>query len=211
MDEHLEQYLTGTLPANQEWVDKLEHYAQQHQIPIMEPLGIHFLMQLIRMKKPAKILEIGTAIGYSALRMLEAYPKAKVVTIERDEKRYREAVKNITALNKQNNIELIFGDALEEEEKIKSEGPYDLLFIDAAKGQYRRFFELYSEYLSEDGVVISDNVLFKGLVANQPENKDRTNKIATKIRSYNEWLVEHPNYQTTIIPIGDGIALTVRR
>nr|WP_234400694.1 O-methyltransferase [Virgibacillus senegalensis] len=211
MDDQLEQYLTGTVPEAPEWAAKLEAYAREHHVPIMEPLGIQCLMQLIRIKKPAKILEIGTAIGYSALRMLEANPSAQITTIERDEQRYQEAISNIAAQGKQTRIQVIFGDALEVGEQAGKSGPYDMLFIDAAKGQYRRFFEDYSKHLAEDGVIVSDNVLFKGLVAAESDQKDRLNKIAGKVRDYNEWLVQHPDFYTTIVPVGDGIAVSVRR
>ncbi|SDN00268.1 O-methyltransferase [Sediminibacillus halophilus] len=211
MDDQLEQYLMGTVPAVPKWAAKLEAYAQAHRIPIMEPLGIQFLMQLIRIHKPAKILEIGTAIGYSALRMLEAYPAAQILTIERDEQRYQEAVNNIEAQDKQNQIQVILGDALEVVEQVNNNGRYDMLFIDAAKGQYQRFFEIYSKQLSQDAVIVSDNVLFRGMVASESDQKDRLNKLAGKVRSYNEWLVHHPDFYTTIIPVGDGIAVSVRR
>ncbi|WP_026569864.1 MULTISPECIES: O-methyltransferase [Sediminibacillus] len=211
MDDQLEQYLTGTVPAVPKWAAELETYAHEHRIPIMEPLGIQLLMQLIRIHKPDKILEIGTAIGYSALRMLEAHPAAHITTIERDDQRYQEAINNIEARNQQNQIQAFFGDALEEVERVEKNGPYDLLFIDAAKGQYQRFFEIYSKQLNEDAIIVSDNVLFRGLVAAESDQKDRLNKIAGKIRTYNEWLVNHPDYYTTIIPVGDGIAVSVRR
>ncbi|QTM99910.1 SAM-dependent methyltransferase [Sediminibacillus dalangtanensis] len=211
MDDQLEQYLTRTVPAVPKWAAELEAYAQEHRIPIMEPLGIHFLMQLIRIHKPAKILEIGTAIGYSALRMLEAYPAAQILTIERDEQRYQEAINNIKAQDKQNQIQVILGDALEVAGQVNNYGLYDMLFIDAAKGQYQRFFETYTKQLNQDAVIVSDNVLFRGLVAAESDRKDRLNKLAGKVRSYNEWLVHHPDFYTTIIPVGDGIAVSVRR
>src|SRR5690625_6751544 len=101
MDEQLKQYLTGTLPEETKWVNNIERQATLDNVPIMDSLSIHFLMQLIRLHKPKRILEIGTAIGYSALRMLEAYPKAEIVTIERDEHRMLQAVENIKKQNKQ--------------------------------------------------------------------------------------------------------------
>lgn len=211
MNEHLQEYLIKTLNPNPEWVSKLERYARENQVPIMEPLGIDFLMQLIRIKQPKRILEIGTAIGYSALRMLEAYNKTSIVTIERDELRYQEAKKNIANLGKQEQIDLVFGDALEVTEEVKDKGPYDFLFIDAAKGQYQRFFEMYTEFLTSDAIIISDNVLFKGYVYEDNAANKRLKKVATKVSQYNEWLVDHPTYKTTIVPIGDGVAISVKR
>lgn len=211
MDNKLDQYLLNTLDPKEKWVKELETKAKNDHIPIMEPLGIDFLMQIIRMYRPTRILEIGTAIGYSALRMLEAYSACKIVSIERDKERFQQAVSAINSLGKQENIEVILGDALEKAEMIEKKGPYDMVFIDAAKGQYQRFFEIYSEYLTKNGMIITDNVLFKGYVAEEYNENKKYTGIAKKIHKYNEWLVNHPNYKTTIVPIGDGIALSVKR
>ncbi|UFT97864.1 O-methyltransferase [Radiobacillus kanasensis] len=211
MEERLEDYLLSTLDDKKPWVSEMEQYAKEHHVPIMEPLGIELLQQLIRIKRPKKILEIGTAIGYSALRMLEAYPQANIYTIERDEERFHVAQEYIHSQEVEDKISLIFGDALETTSLVKENGPFDLLFIDAAKGQYQVFFEQYSPLLSEDGMVISDNVLFKGLVANQSGDNKRLDQIAQKIKRYNEYLVNHPRYKTTILPVGDGVAISVKR
>ncbi|CQR46925.1 Protein-L-isoaspartate O-methyltransferase [Paraliobacillus sp. PM-2] len=206
-----EEYLEDLLEASPEWIKELEDYAQRNHVPIMEPLGIDFLMQIIRMKQPKRILEIGTAIGYSALRMLQAFPQTSIITIERDEDRYQQALNNIAKYDKEGKINIIFSDALECVETIRNKAPFDLLFVDAAKGQYQRFFELYSPMLSDNGVIISDNVLFKGLVASKENTVEkRKNKLVNKIKSYNQWLANHPDYHTSIIPIGDGVAITTK-
>src|SRR5690625_5687929 len=141
MDEQLKQYLTGTLPEETKWVNNIERQATLDNVPIMDSLSIHFLMQLIRLHKPKRILEIGTAIGYSALRMLEAYPKAEIVTIERDEHRMLQAEENIKKQNKQDAIQVILEDALDESNRLAlTNERYDVIFIDAAKGQYKHFF-----------------------------------------------------------------------
>ncbi|WLR49482.1 O-methyltransferase [Halobacillus litoralis] len=189
----------------------MESDAEEKRVPIMEPLGIDFLMQLLRIQQPKKILEIGTAIGYSALRMLEACPGSQITTVERDEQRYEDALKNIKAMNAEEQIHVIKGDALEVASTIEEEGPFDLLFIDAAKGKYEEFFHLYSPMVSDKGVILSDNVLFKGFVADDSEANPRMAKIANKIRKFNEWLVQHPDYYTTIVPIGDGVAITKKK
>ncbi|WP_079708425.1 O-methyltransferase [Paraliobacillus ryukyuensis] len=205
------EYLQSLLEESAEWARQLEEYAKENHVPIMEPLGMQFLMQLIRLKQPNKIVEIGAAIGYSALRMQEAYPEATITTIERDEERYQEARKNVTAYDKQGKIHLIFGDALECSNEIEKKGPFDLLFIDAAKGQYQRFFELYAPMLTTDGVIITDNVLFKGLVADPTKADKRKQKLANKIKAYNTWLTSHPDYNTSIVPVGDGVAITTKK
>ncbi|GEN51981.1 O-methyltransferase [Halobacillus faecis] len=206
-----EEYLQSLLSKPSTAVKKMESQAEEHRVPIMEPLGIDFLMQLLRIQQPKRILEIGTAIGYSALRMLEACPGSQIITVERDEQRYKDALKNIKDLNAEGQIHVIHGDALEVASTIEKEGPFDLLFIDAAKGKYEQFFHMYSPMVSDAGVIVSDNVLFKGFVADDSEANPRMAKIANKIRSFNEWLVQHPDYYTTIVPIGDGVAITKKK
>lgn len=211
LDEKLNQYLLGTIPANEDWIEKLEIYAKENDVPIMDPVGIQFLQQLIRIHKPERILEIGTAIGYSALRMLEANPNASITSIERDKVRYDYAIKVIEEQNKASQIRIIHGDALEVVEELRERDSFDLLFIDAAKGQYQRFFELYSPAIRKGGLIISDNVLFKGYVANPSEKQPRLSKIANKINTYNRWLIEKEEFHTSIVPVGDGVAITIKK
>ncbi|MFZ3576456.1 O-methyltransferase [Virgibacillus sp. DJP39] len=210
-DELLKKYLQESLPLNKEWVDNLEFYAKENHVPIMDPVSMHFLQQLIRIHKPERILEIGTAIGYSALRMQQANPEAFITTIERDEERYKYAVKVIEEQNRLNQINVIFGDALEVVKEVVSYKSFDLLFIDAAKSQYQRFFELYSTAVRKGGLIISDNVLFKGYVANPSNDNQRVSKIANKINNYNKWLLNNDKFHTTIVPIGDGIAISIKK
>ncbi len=211
MDEKTKQYLHGMLPKESEWVLEMERQAAADRIPIMDAVSMQFLMQLIRIHKPLSILEIGTAIGYSALRMHEAYPKSHITTIERDDARFVQAADNINRQHKQQQIRVIHGDALEVLHDSSDIGaPFDMIFIDAAKGQYQRFFELASPVLAESGLIISDNVLFRGLVADPAAETDRLTKIAEKIRIYNTWLTCHPEYTTSIVPVGDGVAISIK-
>ncbi|WP_026906289.1 O-methyltransferase [Paucisalibacillus globulus] len=212
MDEMLNNYLVKHLPKKEDWVNEIESQAKVDHVPIMDPVGINFLMQLIRLNKPDNILEIGTAIGYSALRMNEANPDARITTIERDEIRYGQAVENVKNQQKENMIEIIHGDALEELTKLVDEKrKYNCIFIDAAKGQYKKFFELSLPLLKENGIVISDNVLFRGYVLEPNFEHKRYKKMVEKIKEYNEWLVNHPGFITTILPIGDGIAISYKK
>ncbi|MBD1382050.1 O-methyltransferase [Metabacillus arenae] len=207
------EYLESLLPKRSDEVSEIEQFAKDHDVPIMEPSAIAVLLQLLTLKKPGKILEIGAAIGYSSIRMAQTLPYTSIITIERDEQRYEEAMSNIQKLNLEGRISLIKGDALELYEIVKMNAPYDVLFIDAAKGQYKRFFELYEPLLSQSGMIVTDNVLFKGLVAGSIDHIEsrRVRSLIKKIRHYNEWLNAHPDYQTTILPIGDGIAVSLKR
>lgn len=178
----------------------------------MELTGIETMLQFLRIQQPKAILEVGTAIGYSALRMATALPEASIVTIERNEERYHIAKEYIHLAEKVDRIHLIKGDALEVEEEIKRFAPFDVIFIDAAKGQYKRFFEVYVNYLAAGGVIVTDNVLFKGHVYGQErlENR-RARALVSKINNFNKWLMHHPDFDTVILPVGDGVAISKKR
>lgn len=213
ISKELTTYIESLIPKRSDLLLEMEEYAQIHHVPIMDLIGMEALLQILRLKKPKKILEIGTAIGYSAIRMAETVENITVYTIERDQERYVEAEKNIEKAHLTERIHIIKGDALESFEAVQPFGPFDALFIDAAKGQYKRFFELYSTLLSKDGLVLSDNVLFRGFVSQNEEeiNQTRYRSMVKKLKNYNEWLVNHPNYQTTILPVGDGLAVSIKK
>ncbi|WKB36874.1 O-methyltransferase [Terrilactibacillus sp. S3-3] len=163
--------------------------------------------------KPQRILEIGTAVGYSAIKMCcSKSPYTDIVTIERDEKMFHEASKNIKRLGLEKHIRLIFGDAGENLPEVEEEGPYDLIFIDAAKAQYRKFFNRYAPMLSKGGMVVSDNVLFHGLVVDpEHETAKRLRRLAEKVNDYNHWLSEHPAFDTVFLTVGDGLSISTKK
>lgn len=204
------EYLRSMLPEKALWEQELEEIAFKTNIPIMESESMAFVKQLIRLKQPDYILEIGTAIGYSALEMNDAYQSSKIITIERDEGRYIQAKENIKTQKKEDNIHVIYGDALEILPDFE-EGKFDVIFIDAAKGKYKHFFELACPLLNDGALIISDNVLFKGYVSGDVHTNPRYKKLAEKIKSYNAWLTGLNEYDTSIIPIGDGVAISLKR
>ena len=211
LNEKLHFYIEGLISARIPLFTEMESYAKKHNVPIMELAGIETMLQLLRIHQSKKILEVGTAIGYSALRMANALPKAQIVTIERDKERLHIAKKFIGRSENGEQITLIEGDALEVEDLVQGQAPFDAIFIDAAKGQYKKFFEIYEKYLSHDGMIITDNVLFKGLVAEQEIESRRTRNLVKKIDEFNHWLMNHPDYDTVILPVGDGVAISKRR
>lgn len=211
MEEKIAQYWQSLLPEKPLFIQEMEQLAKEEHVPIMELAGIETMLQFMRIQKPKKILEIGTAIGYSAIRMAEANERAEIITIERDEARYRQAIQFIQRAGLENRICVLLGDALELAAKVGKMGPYDAIFIDAAKGKYKKFFEIYTPYLVKNGVVYSDNVLFKGLVAQAVIEKKRIRQLASKIRQYNQWLMNHPLFSTVILPVGDGLAISIYR
>lgn len=188
---------------------ELKEYAKENDVPIMQDEGIDYLTTFVIKHQITNVLEIGTAIGYSAISMALANPKLKVTSIERDEVRYLEAVKNIKKFNLEDRITLLFNDALE----VKLEDEYDLIFIDAAKGQNRNFFEKFEKRLTQDGFIITDNMKFHGYVdKDESEIKNRNLRgLVRKIKEYKVFLEENEEYKTKFYDLGDGIAVTSKR
>ncbi|WP_226646670.1 O-methyltransferase [Mesobacillus subterraneus] len=211
LNQELQNYIDSLIQPRNALLTEMEEYAVQNGVPIMEPAGIETMLQLLRIQQPQAILEVGTAIGYSALRMAYSLPQTKVVTLERDDERFKLAVEYIKRAGLQERIIQIQGDALELEDEVAGHGPFEAIFIDAAKGQYKRFFEMYSRYLKPGGMIITDNVLFKGLVYNQEAESRRLRSLVKKIDEFNRWLAANQEYDTVILPIGDGIAVSKKR
>lgn len=209
MKDTIHDYLVAQIPERSAFFREMEKFAKENQVPIMEVDSLHAMLQVMAIQKPKRILELGTAIGYSALRIQEVLPDAEIITIERDEERYQLAISNFERYG-ENHVEAIYGDALLDADKLVSKGPYDAIFIDAAKAQYEKFFQIYTEVLSQEGVLYSDNVLFKGLALDEPDEVKKKARVARKMRDFNQFLVEQENFITTTIPLGDGLAITRR-
>lgn len=187
----------------------IKKYAIDYKVPIMQDDGIDFLTTFIVKNQINSVLEIGSAIGYSAIMMALANPNLKITTIERDRERYLEAVKNIKKMNLENRITLVFSDALE----VNIEGEFDMIFIDAAKGQNIKFFEKYELNLKENGYIITDNMNFHGLVDKVDAEIESKNlrALVRKIRDYRTFLLNHQYYDVEFFNIGDGIAIAKRK
>lgn len=189
-------------------IKELKAYAKENDVPIMQDEGIDFLTTFVIKHQISSVLEIGTAIGYSAILMALANPKLKITSIERDEIRYLEAVKNIKKFDLENRITLLFNDALE----TKIEGEYDLIFIDAAKGQNKKFFEKFEKLLSPNGFIVTDNMKFHGYVdKDESEIKNRNLRgLVRKIKEYRTFLEENSEYKTKFYDLGDGLAVSTK-
>ena len=186
-------------------LEEIEKYAKKNNIPIMQKDGILFLEEYIKTNNIKTILEIGSAIGYSAIRMALIDKKIKIKTIERDEERYKEAIKNIDKFNLNNQIEITLDDALDTEIKDK----YDLIFIDAAKAQNIKFFEKYKRNLNDDGSIITDNLNFHGLTKEVEKIKSKNLKaLVKKINNYKEFLKNNEEFTSKFYENGDGIAIS---
>ena len=188
-------------------ISDLEEYAKVFHVPIMMSDGIEYLLEYIKKNNIKNILEIGTAIGYSSIRMAQVNNDIKVTTIERDSNMYNEAIKNIKSFNLDNRINVIYKDALDVELNDK----YDLIFIDAAKSQYINFFEKFKHNLNDNGVIITDNLSFHGLVKDSTNCSRNTKQLVKKIQNYIDFLKNNKEYDTEFISIGDGISITRKK
>ena len=192
-----------------EIINEIRTYAKENNVPIMLDDGIEYLTNYIIKNNVNSVLEIGTAIGYSAIMMALANPSLSVTTIERDEKRYLEAIKNVKKFKLEDRINLIYKDALE----VNLNEKYDLIFIDAAKAQNTNFFERFERNLCDGGTIITDNMNFHGLVFKDESEIESRNlrQLVRKVKNYKVFLLENKNYETEFLDIGDGIAISVRK
>ncbi|MDS9470988.1 O-methyltransferase [Sporosarcina pasteurii] len=207
-----ENYLADLGKEKNSLLLEMESYAKKNHVPIMGSQAIETFIGLLSLQKPRCILEIGSAIGYSAIRMAHAFPNASITTIERDSERFHKAVEYIEASEMSQRIEIIEADALELSIDTHLKKPYDALFIDAAKGQYKRFFEKYSPLVIPGGVIYCDNMFMHGMVLQ--EDKDVPRRKRTMIRNLKEftsWVMAHPSFDTFLLPVGDGILIAIKK
>ncbi|MBQ1972702.1 MAG: O-methyltransferase [Treponema sp.] len=189
-------------------INQIKEEATQTSIPIMMDEGMSFILDFIKKNDVEFILEIGTAVGYSAINFAKIRPDIRVFTIEYDIERYHEAVKNVVNCGLSHQITVFLGDAL----KFDFTEQFDLIFIDGAKSQYINFFEKYKNNLSEKGAFISDNLFFHGMVEDISKTKNySTIKLIRKIRRYIDFLKANQEFETTFLEIGDGVAVSKRK
>ena len=206
--EYITEYLHQVLPENVGHLKVMEDYATANDVPIVHKEMKAFLEVLCKIQKPKKILELGTAIGYSASSMAIASGKdCHITTIERDSDMTTLAIENIEKLGLSEQIRVIEGDALEVLSCLSSK--YDMIFIDAAKGYYNEFFDYAINLINDGGLIISDNVLYKGMIAEDDLVKRRQKTIVGRMRDYLIMLCNHDKLTTSIIPIGDGVAISI--
>ena len=211
VDERLVTYINSLDAGNTAMLDQIEREATADYVPIIRKEMQSFLKFLLAMKKPARILEVGTAVGFSAILMAEYDPvPCQITTIENYEKRIPIARENFKRAGKEAQIALLEGDA---EEVLKTlEGPYDFIFMDAAKGQYIHFLPEILRLLARDGVLVSDNVLQDGDVIESRFAVTRRNRtIHKRMREYLYTLTHSEELVTAVLPVGDGITLSTRR
>lgn len=208
-DERFVAYINSLDAGNPAYLDELEAYAVKTQVPIIRKEMQSFMKTMLVMNKPKQILEVGTAIGFSALLMSE-FTDGHITTIENYDKRIPIARDNFKKYHKEDQITLLEGDAMEVLKTL--DGPYDFIFMDAAKGQYIHYLPEIMRLLSPGGVLISDNVMQDGDIIESKyavTRRDRT--IHKRMREYLYTLKHHEELETSILTLGDGVAVSVRK
>lgn len=211
VDERMVTYIRSLEVPESAVIEAIEQEALRARVPIIRKEMQSFLKVLLMIKRPMRILEVGAAVGFSSILMSEYMPEGgHITTIENYDKRIPIARANFKRAGKEEQIDLIEGDALEVMHGL--EGPYDLIFVDAAKGQYIHYLPEVMRLLGTDGVLVSDNVLQEGDIIESRFAVERRNRtIHSRMREYLYELKHHDQLQTSIIPLGDGVALSVKR
>ena len=207
--DYIEDYIRSLLPENHGIMAEMEQYAKENGVPIVHPEVAQFLKVMIKTKGIKRILELGTAIGYSASIMAEAAGEGcSIITIEKNEDMYNLAIKNIKAIGYDDKIDVIYGDAIEKLKDI--DGEFDMIFLDAAKGHYDDFLSLCLNNLKTGGLIISDNALFRGMVASNELLIRRKITIVKRMRKYLKHISNMKELETVVLPLGDGVAMSCK-
>lgn len=208
--DYINDYIRKTIKKNQGILKELESFAAENHVPIVQPEVAKLLQVLGKLARPERILELGTAIGYSAVLLSGVLgPDGIIDTIDRYELMLERARENIKRAGLEERINIIEGDALEVLRCLDKK--YDMIFLDAAKGQYGEFLPECLRMLSPGGLLVSDNILYKGMVASDGLVVRRKKTIVKRMRSYLDTICNMEELDTSIIPIGDGVAVSYKR
>lgn len=211
VEERMAAYINSLDAGNTELLNQIEEEAKRACVPIIRREMQSFLKTLLAASQPKEILEVGTAVGFSALFLCEyGHPEAHITTIEKYEKRIPIARENFRRAGKEDRITLLEGEAAIYLEQL--DGPFDLIFMDAAKGQYLHFLPQVLRLLGPGGLLVSDNVLQDGdLIESRFAVERRNRTIHSRMREYLYVLKHHPDLVTSILPVGDGVTLSVKK
>ena len=210
VNDLVEEYIRETLVDTKGLLKELEDYAHKNNVPIIHKEVAEMIKVLLKLKKPKKILEVGCAIGYSSIFFSSSLNNdVQITTVERNEDMIKLAKENIKKAGLLDKITILEGDA---EEILKNiEGEFDLIFLDAAKGQYKLFYDMIIDNLKSGGLLISDNILYKGMVASDSFVVRRKKTIVKRMRNYLDYICSCEYLDTSLIPIGDGVALSYKK
>lgn len=210
--DYIIRYIRDVLPESNGLISELEEFAEANEVPISQPETIRLLEILIKLGRRRRILEVGSAIGYSAVRMAEANPESEIYTIEINHSAAEYAKRVFEKAGLAQRIHLTEGDANEVLPRLAADGiKFDMIFIDAAKAQYTSFFEPCMECLSVGGLLVSDNVLYKGMTATDELILHRKRTIVKRLRDYIDMLCTQKSLDTVVLPVGDGVALSYKK
>ncbi|MFA9423620.1 MAG: O-methyltransferase [Sedimentibacter sp.] len=206
--EYIDIYINSLIKGEEEKLEKFREYCESRSLPIIHKEVGQFIKLTINQLKAKRIIEVGTNVGYSSIFMSYVMKgEGKVVTFERSEKFYEEAMKNIKEFGLEKNIEVCFGDAVENLDNI--DGTFDMAFIDAAKSYYKTFFDKCCKAMKPGGIIISDNVLYQGMIATDDLVVRRKKTLVRNLRNYLEYISNDERYITSVLPLGDGLAVTI--
>lgn len=206
---HIVEYLNKTLPESKGILKELETYAKEYTVPIIQKEVRSFLGMLLKYKAPKNILELGTAIGYSSIFFSKYILEGGyITTLEREDDYYEIALSNIKKAEKQDVINVIHGDAFETVKTLT--GTYDMIFMDANKSMYRYYLDTLLPHLNKGGIIVCDNILYKGMVSCDELAPRKQNTIILNLRDFLDYISHHPQLETSIIPIGDGVSVSVK-
>ena len=209
---YITEYLRDKMTHNDELLHELEKYAQENSVPIVEPETARFLSVMCRVRRPEKILEVGCAIGYSSILMANATDGAcEIATLECDEDMVCLARENIKKAGYAGKISVIEADAKDYLSYIDDDEVFDMIFLDGPKAHYIYMLDECVRLLKKGGIIISDNVLYKGMTADDNHVVRRKITIVKRLRKYIDMLMEHPELETSLLPLGDGVTVSVKK
>ncbi len=209
--ENEKEYLYSLLPRRSEFLEELRELCSRSEsyAPIVARDTEQLIVTLLALKKPKRVLEVGTAVGYSSILMASSLPpESEIITIERYKKHAEAAVDNIFKAGYERRVKVIEGEAAEILGWL--DGDFDFIFLDAAKGQYIQFLPELMRLLNVGGILLSDNILFHGMTGDDDNVVRRKITIVKRMRLYLETITRSPRLSTTLLPVGDGAALSVK-
>ncbi|MEF9918874.1 MAG: O-methyltransferase [Eubacterium sp.] len=210
VQSYIEDYIRGLLPEETSYLERLRLIAETNHVPIIFPEVRNYIEILIKAHNITSVFEIGTAVGYSAGVFAHAMgKKGRVVTVERDERMITQAKMNIAQMGYENRITILEGDA--QEQASAQKGTFDMIFLDGGKGHYIHLLDDCLRLLNPGGLIVSDNVLYKGMIATNELVIRRKITIVKRMRKYLESISNHPQLMTTILPLGDGLAVSYKK
>ncbi len=206
--DYIDSYINSLIEEDDEKLKQFREYCEERNLPIIHKEVGQFIKLIIHQLNAKNIIEIGTNVGYSSIFMSRVMKdEGKVVTLERSEKFYKEAIKNISDFGLDDNIKVCFGDAVDILDGV--EGSYDIAFIDAAKSYYKIFFDKCLEKMKPGGIILSDNVLYQGMIASDKLVVRRKKTLVRNLRSYLKYISQDDRFVTSVLPLGDGLAVTL--